>query len=242
MSPCEGIISPWLRVFVSQATAMGQCGQPDNTGPSPPALSDRDPDAIVYDCRSPVLSVSIRMRGPQCPCVVVSAVSSNIAAPPGEVGSAAGVSFPDQGAASALASESFGDPGTDLEDELCNFSPLPETISPLPESGENLSPISPSQYPATLAPDIYSPSAATRVSPAPLLVVNSTPTIDVFPTYTMSPAVSYYEPSTSPVTPVLPETLDYVSPRSPTSMDNFLAGDGWDFGSASVAIAIVAAA
>ena len=146
-----------LRVFVSQATAMGQCGQPDDTRPSSPgpaslgspktiqqrdsdgespqktrrmtgrvcatcvqdisagvlspvALSDRDPDAIVYDCRPPVLPVSIRMRGPPGPCVVVSSASSSVAAPPGEVGSA-GVSLPDQGAASALASTSFGDPG-----------------------------------------------------------------------------------------------------------------------------------
>ena len=34
-------------------------------------------------------------------------------------------------------------------------------------------------------------------------------------------------PSTSPVTPELPETSDYVSPGSPTSMDNFLAGDSF---------------
>ena len=100
----------WLRVFVSQATAtaMGQCGQPDDTGLhlllrrvralrkhdsdeesprktrrmtrrgrsthvqdisagvlSPVAISDWDPDTIVYDCRPPVLPVSIRMKGPR---------------------------------------------------------------------------------------------------------------------------------------------------------------------------------
>ena len=122
----------------------------------------------------------------------------------------AGVSFPDQGSASALALESVGDPSTDLEDELCHFSPLQEMISPLPKSGEDL-PMSPSRYPAPTVPDVCSLAPATQMSPAPLRVVNSLPTIDVFPTYTMSPAVSYYEPSTSPVTPELPETSDSVS-------------------------------
>ena len=41
----------------------------------------------------------------------------------------------------------------------------------------------------------------------------------------MSPDVSFYKPTTSPVTPALPVNSDYVSPRSPASIDNFLAGD-----------------
>ena len=105
---------------------------------SPVAPSDRDPDAIVYNCWPPVLPVSIRMRGPRGSCVVVSAASLSVAAPPGEVGSVVGVLFSYQGVASAFTSESFSDPGTDLEDELCHFSPLQETLSPLPESGEEL--------------------------------------------------------------------------------------------------------
>ena len=123
-----------------------------------------------------------------------------------------------------LTPESSDDPGTDLEDEVGHFSPLREPISPLPESSVDV-PISLSRYLAPAVPEMSSPASATQVSPAPLRVVNSLPTIDAFPTYTISPAVSYYEPSTSPVTPALPETSDYVSPGSPTSMDNFLAGD-----------------
>ena len=49
--------------------------------------------------------------------------------------------------------------------------------------------------------------------------------MDVFPTYEMSPDVSYYEPDTSPVTPALPVDSDYVSPGGPASMDSLLAGD-----------------
>ena len=82
-----------------------------------------------------------------------------------------------------------------------------------------------SQYPAPAIPDVCSPVSAPRVSPAPLRVVNSLPTINAFPTYARSPAVSYYEPTTSPIPPTLPETSDYVSPGSPTSLDRFLAGD-----------------
>ena len=40
---------------------------------SPVGVSDRDPDAIVYDCRPPILPVSI-MRGPRAPCIVGSPV------------------------------------------------------------------------------------------------------------------------------------------------------------------------
>ena len=67
------------------------------------AVSDRDPDAIIFDCRPPILPVSIRMSGPQAPCVV-SAASLSLAAPPGEVGSEAGVSSTERGAASVSSS------------------------------------------------------------------------------------------------------------------------------------------
>ena len=43
--------------------------------------------------------------------------------------------------------------------------------------------------------------------------------------YEMSLDVSYYKPTTSPVTPALPLDSDYVSPGGPASMDNLLAGD-----------------
>ena len=109
-------------MFVSQAAALDQCGQPEDVGLSPAvpacsgspkvirqcdsdeeshcktrrlahwihttrvednsadvlspvAVSDRDPDAIVYDCRLPIHPVSIRMRGPRAPYIVGSPAS-----------------------------------------------------------------------------------------------------------------------------------------------------------------------
>ena len=128
-----------VRVFVSQAAALVQCGWPEDVSPSPTtpacsgspklvrqrdsdeeslrkarrlahrihttrvkdisadvlspvAISDWDPDAILYDCRPRILPVSISVRGPRAPCIIGSPASSSLAALPGEVGSAAGVS------------------------------------------------------------------------------------------------------------------------------------------------------
>ena len=104
------------------------------------------------------------------------------------MGSTARVSFPDQDDASVLASESVDDPGTNLEDELCHFSPLQETIFHFRNPMRTVT----ISIPAPAVPDMCSLAPATQISPAPLRVVNSLPTIDVFPTYTTSPAVSYY--------------------------------------------------
>ena len=61
-----------------------------------------------------------------------------------------------------------------------------------------------------------------------LRVVKALPTIDLFLSYTkfMSPAHSYYATTTSPITPDVPDTSEYLSPGSPAAMDRFLAGDG----------------
>ena len=101
----------------------------------------------------------------------------------------AGASVPDQEATVVHASVLSNNPGTDLEDKLCHLSPLPEVISPLPESGNDV-PMSPSLYPAMAVPAMDPSVSATWVSPTPLRVVNTLPTIDVFPTYSMSPAIS----------------------------------------------------
>ena len=106
------------------------------------------------------------------------------------------------------------------------MSIFPAAEDDLSSSGsDNDFQMSASRYPAPPVPAMDTSASATRLSPTPLRVVNTLPTIDVFPTYTMSPAVSYYAPATSPVTPALPVTSDYVSPGSPASMDRFLAGD-----------------
>ena len=71
-------------------------------------------------------------------------------------------------------------------------------------------PMSPSRYPAPAVPEVASADSATQVSPTPVWMVHSLQTMDVFPTYEMSPDVSYYKPATSPVTPALPVDSDYV--------------------------------
>ena len=42
----------------------------------------------------------------------------------------------------------------------------------------------------------------------------------------MSPAHSYYNPTTSPVTSDVPDASEYLSPESPAAMDRYLAEDG----------------
>ena len=72
--------------------------------------------------------------------------------------------------------------------------------------------MSPSCNPAPAVPEVASANSETRVSPTPVCMVPSRRTMDVFPTYELSPDVSYHEPATSPVTPAMPMDSDYVSP------------------------------
>ena len=89
----------------------------------------RDPDAIIYDCRLPILPVSIRKKVLHQNNVVVLAALPSLAAPSDEVGLQCGDSLPERDAEPALMSELSSDAGTELEDELYHFQPLPETIS-----------------------------------------------------------------------------------------------------------------
>ena len=72
---------------------------------SPVAVLARDPDAIIYNCRPPILPVAIRMKGLHQNNVVVSAVLPSLAAPSGEVGLHCGDSLPEWDAEPALMSE-----------------------------------------------------------------------------------------------------------------------------------------
>ena len=130
----------------------------------------------------------------------------------GEVGLECEDSLPERDAELVLMSDFSSDTGAELEDELCHFQPLPETVSPLSASSVADLPMSPSRYPALAVPEVASADSATRVSPTPIREVHSLQTMDVFPMYEMSPDVSYYEPATSLVTPALPVDSDYVSP------------------------------
>ena len=83
--------------------------------------------------------------------MVCSTASSSLAAPPEGEDLVVGVSVPDPAAALAIQSVLSDDPGTDLEDELCHFSPLQETISPLSESGDECSDVSVSVFGAAIS-------------------------------------------------------------------------------------------
>ena len=92
---------------------------------SPVAVSNQAPGAIIYDCRPPILPVTVRLRGLRGPCVVRLTVSSSLAAPPEEEEEdmVARASVPDPAAALTIQSILSNDPGTD-ENELCHFSLL----------------------------------------------------------------------------------------------------------------------
>ena len=113
------------------------------------------------------------------------------------------------------------DPGTDLEDELLQISPLPTIMSPLPKSDKAL-PVSPSLYPEPPVPGQPHPAPTFELRFIPLREADERPTIDLLPLY-ISPAQSYYDPATSPVTL---DIQDVPSPESPATMDRYLADDG----------------
>ena len=52
------------------------------------------------------------------------------------------------------------------------------------------------------------------------------PVLDLFPSYSISPACSVYEPVTAPLTPSLQEDADYRPPPSPATIDQYLSSDG----------------
>ena len=117
------------------------------------------------------------------------------------------------------------DPGTDLEDKLLQILPLPTIVSLLPEPDVGL-PVSPSLYLAPPVPALPDPAMPSSLHFAPLRVVNELPTIDLFPSYTISPAHSYYDPDTSPVTSDIPDASGYLLAGSPAAMDRYLAEYG----------------
>ena len=117
------------------------------------------------------------------------------------------------------------DPGTDLEDELLQISPLPTIVSPIPETDEAL-PVSPSVYPEPPVPGQPDTAPTFESRFIPLREADERPTIDLFPSYMISPAQSYYDPATSPVTLDIPDVSECLSPESPATMDRYLAEDG----------------
>ena len=131
---------------------------------SPVAVLARDLDVIIYDCRPPIIPVSIKLKGHQNN-VVVSTVLASLAALSGEVGLQCGASLPERDAEAALMSGLSSDVGTDLEDELCRFQPLPETLSLLSNSSVVNLPMSLSRYPAPAVPEVTSVASVTQKYP-----------------------------------------------------------------------------
>ena len=158
---------------------------------SPVEVSDLAPGSVVYDCRPPLLPVTVQLRGPLSPCVVHPAASSSLAAPPAD--DVVGTPGPDPTESCVPLSVTSDDPGMYLEDELCRTAG---------SHFFSFVPMSPSRYPAPAVPAGVPSVGESQMAPPPFRVVNALPSIDAFPTYSMSPAVSY-GPVTSLVTPEL---------------------------------------
>ena len=169
--------------------------------------------AVVYDCRPRILPVSIRLQYFRRPSGVRLAASSNLTTPPAEEAPVFRNSVPERAATPEFAAILSDDSGTDLEDELLHVSLLLTIVSPLQDPDTAL-PVSPSRYPAPPVPALPDPAPTSQLSPVPLRVVNELPTIDLFPSFTMSPAHSYYALATSPITTDVHDTSEYLSPGS----------------------------
>ena len=98
-------------------------------------------------------------------------------------------------------------------------------MKPLEEPVE-IFPVALSTYPEPPIPVLpyNDPDAPSRVSP--LRVAADQPIMDWFPSYSLSPACSVYEPVTYPLAPSLQEDADYRPPPSPATMDQYLSSDG----------------
>ena len=115
-----------------------------------------------------------------------------------------------------------------LEDELLHISALPAIVLPLVETGEVL-PVVPSAYPEPPVPVQLDAASDVMLRFPSLRVAVYGPIFDLFPSYVISPAHSDYDPVTSPITPALQEDVDFLSPDSPATMDQYLSVDK-DFG------------
>ena len=196
--------------------------------PSPTIADQAIPDvagAVIYDCRPRILPVSIRLKDIGHSPRVRPVASASVAAPPAEEAMVIGGASPERVAIPELGVAPPDDPGTDLEDELLQISPLPTIVSPLAEPAEAL-PVSPSLYPEPPVPGQPDPAPTLESRFIPLQEADERPTIDLFPLYLISPAQSYYDPVTSLVMLDAQDVSECQSPDSLATMDQYLAGDG----------------
>ena len=188
---------------------------------SPTSVSSRDLRLLIYDGQPAILPVSIRMADLVGDDVVVSVDLPSVIAPPVEDGVLQAGPTSTRDSEPAVMSEFSSDTDPDLEDELCRFQPLQAAVSPLSTTSIMGVMTSPSRYPAPVVPPCP-PQLPLR---GPIREEYSPGTLDVFPTYVPSPDISLYVLVTSPVTPVQPLDIEFLSPGGPASIDNLLAGD-----------------
>ena len=239
-----------LRVFISQASALAQSGlkslvpgssdSPRNVRPCDtetkshrktrrvrhwmrPTRLQEDPvhvlspvtvdqtvqdltGAVVYDCRPRLLPVSITLQDCLRPSGVRPAASASLAAPSAEETMMLGSTSTERSAPPEFAVTISDDPR-------------------FPEPDVGL-PVSQSLYLTPPVDELPDPTLPSSLHFSPLRVGNELPTIDLFPSLTISLAQSYYDPYTSPVTSDIPDASGYLFPRSPAAMDWYLVEDG----------------
>ena len=145
------------------------CVHDEPVGVMSPAMAEQDvPDltgVIVYDCRPPLLPVSLGLKDIGILPRARPIASASLAAPPPEDTMVICGASPERVAIPELGVIQPDDPGMDLEDELL-ISPLPTTVSPLTEPVEAL-PVSPSLYlgPPDPAQTEPAPSVESRFIP-----------------------------------------------------------------------------
>ena len=100
----------------------------------------------------------------------------------------------------------------ELEKVFLDVSILPVMVTPIVDPVVGL-PEAPSSYPAPPLPVLPNDNPDPSLRGSLLREVADSLVLDVFPSYSMSPAGSVYEPVTSPITPFLWED-DYYRPLS----------------------------
>ena len=90
----------------------------------------------------------------------------------------------------------------------------------------NAAPVSPSLYPEPPVPAQPDPVPSVESRDVPLREADKRPTIDLFLSFFISPAQSYYDPATSPITSDLQDDSGFLPPDSPATMDQYIAADG----------------
>ena len=113
----------------------------------------------------------------------------------------------------------------ELEKALPDVSILPVMVTPLVDPVVGL-PEAPSPYPAPPLPELPDDNQDPIARISPLREVADSPSLDVFPSYLVSPAGSAYEPVTFPITPSVREDDVYRPPAGPAMMDQYLSRDG----------------